>query len=172
MNSEIDYQNAVFARLNKIDEVQCTLRFNPFSFSPSENPVVEVTVSAPDTNWEKVESLLGYEVFHSVSNNQLEITDWDWDKSIIITGSNVKMRWVPYDRDDLLYTIKALTNLNENERQKNFKSSKLLRKIRSFLEQLKDRSMTKSNISSDQARLQRANLETIGKVLHKLSRSE
>lgn len=165
-------QNSFFSRFTRISEEQSILRFDPFSFSNSDNPVLQVTIQSPAANWEDVSALLDSEVFYNISVDKVELTNWDWDKTTIITGDYIDVQYVPYDRQDLLHTINGLIKSYENQTQERIKSERLLRELKSFIKQLKDRATARADISSDQARLQRANLKTINKVMNKLSQPE
>ena len=172
MSNGPQYHNSFFSRLTRIGEAQANLRFKPFTFSQSDTPILEVTIQSPIANWEDIRALLDSEVFCIISDKQIEITDWDWDETTIITGKNIKAQNVPYDREDLIHTIAFLTAAFENERNELFKASKLIRELTRFLTQLKERAIIRTEISEVQAELQRANLQTINKLLHKLGHNK
>lgn len=172
MSNEPQYRNSFFSRLTKIGEAQANLRFTPFTFSQSDTPILEVTIQSPIANWEDISALLDSEVFYIISDKQIEITNWDWDEPTVITGNCVTAQNVPYDREDLFDAIAGLTAAFEKKSHEHFKASKLIRELTSFLTQLKERAIIRTGISEDQSELQRANLQTINKLLQKLGHNK
>ena len=169
METQATYQNAVLSRLDLEGESLATLRFSPFAFTETDKPIQEVKLYKPRAHWSQVQKFLGIEVFFDITSDKIEITDWDWDEAAFIHADNITSRFVPYDREDLLSIVISLTRALQVEMNKDRGKSILINESLRFLQQLKDRAHVRSEISDEHAKLQKANLQTIEKLLKKLS---
>ncbi|MEL6259260.1 MAG: hypothetical protein AAFQ67_09405, partial [Pseudomonadota bacterium] len=161
--------NGVLTRATPQDG-ELVLRLSPFVFKGDLNskPILEIKVKEPKFDSNELEKYIRSEVFVQIERNILVISDWDFGDELVIESEDVETNWSPYSREELHDWVIGLLSSLEQERNENLDARRIISGLRSFLLELRRRSLIKSEASAELGRLQSANLATIQKLLTKI----